>query len=103
MQTIVRRCSLKKLVVSALDPGYTNSMKTAISIPDVIFEQAEELAARTKRSRSQLFSDAMREYLTRHSGEETTDAMNRVVDAVGGSVEPFIAEASRRTLKRMEW
>jgi predicted CopG family antitoxin len=47
-------------------------MKTAISIPDDVFAGAERLAKRTKKSRSQLFSDAVREYLARHTAEEVT-------------------------------
>jgi metal-responsive CopG/Arc/MetJ family transcriptional regulator len=78
-------------------------MKTAISIPDQVFEQAERLARRTKRSRSQFFSDAVREYIARHSGDEITDAMNRVVDSVGTDADPFVAAASRRTLEQVEW
>src|SRR2546426_569554 len=57
---------------------YTGGMKTAVSIPDDVFEGAERLARRTKKSRSQLFSDALREYVARHAPEEVTDAMNRV-------------------------
>jgi metal-responsive CopG/Arc/MetJ family transcriptional regulator len=78
-------------------------MKTAISIPDQIFEQAERLARRTKRSRSQLFSDAVREYIARHSGDEITDAMNRVIDSVGADTDPFVAAAASRTLQQVEW
>jgi len=78
-------------------------MKTAVSIPDAIFERAERFARRAKRSRSQLFSDAIDEYLNRHSGDEITDAMNRVVDATGGGVDPFTASASQRALSRIEW
>jgi hypothetical protein len=36
-------------------------MKTAVSIPDEVFEGAERLARHTKRSRSRLFSDALKE------------------------------------------
>lgn len=78
-------------------------MKTAVSIPDAIFERAERFARRAKRSRSQLFSDALNEYLNRHSGDEITDAMNRVVDATGGAVDPFTSAASKRTLRSVEW
>jgi metal-responsive CopG/Arc/MetJ family transcriptional regulator len=78
-------------------------MKTAVSIPDEIFERAELFARRAKRTRSQLFSDALHEYLARHSGEEITDAMNRVVDATGDGVDPFTATASQRSLTRVEW
>lgn len=78
-------------------------MKTAVSIPDAIFQQAELFARRAKRSRSQLFSDALREYLARHSGDEITEAMNRVIDATGNAVDPFTSAASQRTLSRVEW
>ena len=53
-------------------------MKTAISIPDEVFEGAERLARRTRKSRSQLFSDAVREYAARHGSDDVTDAMDRV-------------------------
>lgn len=56
-----------------------------------------------KRSRSRLFSDALAEYLDRHSGDEITDAMNRVVDASGNVVDPFTSAASQRLLARIEW
>ncbi len=78
-------------------------MKTAVSIPDVIFEQAELFAKRAKRTRSQLFSDALAEYLARHTGDEITDAMNRVLDATGEAADPFISAASQRTLANVEW
>jgi len=53
-------------------------MKTAVSIPDRVYEDAERLARRTKKSRSRLFTDAIKEYVERHAPEEITDAMNRV-------------------------
>jgi predicted transcriptional regulator len=40
-------------------------MKTAISISDEVFEDAERLARRTKKSGSRLFSDALKEYVAR--------------------------------------
>jgi metal-responsive CopG/Arc/MetJ family transcriptional regulator len=78
-------------------------MKTAVSIPDDIFEGAQRLARRTKRSRSRVFSDALREYLARHSPEEVTDAMNRVCTEVGDLEDPFLSSATRRILERNEW
>ena len=78
-------------------------MKTAISIPDDVFEGAERLARRTKRSRSRLFSDAVREYLARHAPDKLTEAMNKACDEIGGAKDPFSSSASRRTLERSEW
>ena len=78
-------------------------MKTAISIPDDVFEGAERLAQRTKRSRSQLFSDALKEYLARHTTDDVTEAMNRVCAEVGVGTDEFTASAARDILKRVEW
>jgi metal-responsive CopG/Arc/MetJ family transcriptional regulator len=78
-------------------------MKTAISIPDDIFEGADRLARRTKKSRSQLFSDAVREYLARHAPEEITDAMDRVCRELGQPKDEFVSAAARRVLERSEW
>jgi len=78
-------------------------MKTAVSIPEDIFERAERLARRSKKSRSRLFSDALREYVARHASDEVTEAMNRVCDEVGEARDPFISAAARRLLERSEW
>lgn len=78
-------------------------MKTAISIPDDIFKVAERLARRTKKSRSQLFSDAVREYVARHASDDITDAMDRVCAEADPQADRFTASASSRILKRGEW
>ena len=78
-------------------------MKTAISIPDEIFEDAERLARRTKKSRSQLFSEAVKEYVARHAPEEVTEAMDRVLAELGDQSDGFAATAARRIIERSEW
>ena len=78
-------------------------MKTAISIPDDVFEGAERFARRTKKSRSQLFSDAVREYLARHAPDEVTDAMDRVCAELETTRDEFVSAAGRRILKASEW
>jgi len=83
--------------------SYTAGMKTAVSVPDEVFEKAERLARRSKRSRSELFSAALSEYLARHAPDEVTDSMNRVCEQVGEQTDPFVTTASRRVLKRVEW
>lgn len=83
--------------------SYTRGMKTAVSIPDEVFQGAERLARRTKKSRSRLFSDAVKEYLERHAPEEVTEAMNRACAEVGDTTDPFVSTAARKTLKRSEW
>jgi metal-responsive CopG/Arc/MetJ family transcriptional regulator len=78
-------------------------MKTAVSIPDDVFEGAERLARRTKKSRSRLFSDALKEYVARHAPEEVTEAMDRVCAELGHLKDEFVASAAHHMLKRNEW
>ena len=78
-------------------------MKTAISVPDAIFEQAERMARRTKRSRSELYSKALADYLARHDPDSMTEAMNRALAEAGADIDPFVATASHRVLKRVDW
>ena len=78
-------------------------MKTAVSIPDEIFNGAERLARRTRKSRSRLFSDALKEYLARHAPNEVTEAMNRACAEVGEEKDAFVSSAARRILERSEW
>ena len=78
-------------------------MKTAVSIPDEVFEVAERLARRTKRSRSRLFSDALKEYIARHDADKVTEAINATVDELRGEQDPFAKAASSNVLEHSEW
>ena len=78
-------------------------MKTAVSIPDDIFERAERLARRERRSRSEVYAAALDEYVARHADDEVADGMNRVCDAIGDDDDRFLATAGRRVLDRVEW
>jgi predicted transcriptional regulator len=78
-------------------------MKTAVSIPDDVFEKVERLAHRARRSRSEVFSAALREYVARHAPDEVTDAMDRVCEKVSQQPDAFVRAASRRVLERVEW
>ena len=71
-------------------------MKTAVSIPDDVFEKAERFAKRAKRARSEVFAAALREYVSRHSPDEVTDAMDRVCSESGRSARR-IRECGRQT------
>ncbi len=78
-------------------------MKTAISLPDDIFLAAERQAKRTRKSRSQLYAEALAEYLARHAPDEVTEAMNRVVERLDEPrPDPLLAAASRRMFERAD-
>lgn len=78
-------------------------MKTAVSIPDEVFDKVERLARRARKSRSEVFSAALREYVARHAPDEVTDAMNEVCLRVADLDDTFVAAASRRVLENSEW
>ena len=70
-------------------------MKTAVSIPDDIFEKAEDLARRMKKSRSKLFSNALEEYVSRH-------APDRACAEIGFGPDSFVSAASAQVLEQRE-
>jgi predicted transcriptional regulator len=86
-----------------LQTGYTLGMKTAVSIPDEVFEKVERLARRAGRSRSEVFSAALAEYVARHAPDEVTEAMDRVMADVGDEVDAFVSAAGRQVLEHTEW
>ena len=80
-------------------------MKTAVSVPDDIFQKAERLARSGGRSRSEVYSAALREYIARHAPDEVTEALNRAIRALGedAAADPFVTGAARRILEASDW
>lgn len=78
-------------------------MKTAISIPDAVFNKAERLARRLGISRSKLYSVAVESYVDSKQPEAITEAMNRVLDEVDPSPDAFVSAAAHTVLERTEW
>jgi predicted transcriptional regulator len=78
-------------------------MKTAISLPKDVFEKVERLALKARKSRSQIYCEALREYVARHSPDDVTDALNRAMEQIGQTEDKFVTLASERALARVEW
>lgn len=80
-------------------------MKTAVSVPNDVFNKAERLARAAGRSRSDVYSAALREYVARHDPDEVTEAVNRAMEELGEEAAPaaFGREAARRVLAGSEW
>ena len=78
-------------------------MKTAISIPDEVFVEADRLALKLKQSRSQLYSRAVREYVARHSGDDVTAALDALYAHEAPANDVFGTAAAKRALERSEW
>jgi metal-responsive CopG/Arc/MetJ family transcriptional regulator len=78
-------------------------MKVAVSVPNDVFERADRLARSAGRSRSEVYSSAIREYLERHAPDEITESLDLVVSDVGEATDPFVAAAAQRVLQTSEW
>ncbi|MDJ0800728.1 MAG: ChpI protein [Calothrix sp. MO_167.B12] len=78
-------------------------MKTAISIPDPLFEAAEQFAKRMGLSRSQLYAVALQEYLQAHKREQITKQLDSVYADEDSSLDPFFVQLQAHTLSEENW
>ena len=78
-------------------------MKTAISLPDDLFESADELAERLGVSRSELYAEAVAEYLAKHRNEDVTARLNEVYADEASGVDQTLRSAQARSLGPTEW
>ena len=80
-------------------------MKTAISLPDPLFEAAEQLARQLGKSRSQLYADALREYLERRRDEDITRRLNEIYDAEPelAELDPVLDALQLEVLRKEKW
>jgi metal-responsive CopG/Arc/MetJ family transcriptional regulator len=78
-------------------------MKTAVSIPDEIFAEAEQLARALETTRSQLYSRALREFVARNAPGRVTAAMNQTLDKIGPEDGSARRTAARKVFERVEW
>jgi predicted transcriptional regulator len=78
-------------------------MKTAVSIPDDLFRRADELAKQLGKSRSQIYREALAEYVVRREPRSVTVALDEVVGELGPQRDVWLDEATRRALERSEW
>jgi len=78
-------------------PGYTEDMKTAISLPDDTYEQATRQAAELGISRSEFFARAARRYLEELASRSLTEQINEALHAVGDDDSNAAAAVAGRT------
>jgi predicted transcriptional regulator len=78
-------------------------MKTAVSIPDDLFRRADELASQLGKSRSELYREALADYLARRDPGAVTAALDEIADELARDGMGFTEHAARRALERTEW
>jgi predicted transcriptional regulator len=78
-------------------------MKTAVSIPDDVFEQADRFARETGRSRSQLYAEALRLFLQEAVGDPVTAALDRVYGEHQSDAGELGLRAGRALIESGDW
>lgn len=78
-------------------------MKTAISIPDPTFREAEALAKRLGVSRSQLYSRAVEKFIEAQRKSRVTDRLNDVYAVEPSDLDAILSAMQFASLPKEEW
>ncbi|MGB5163274.1 MAG: hypothetical protein WBP10_12940 [Thermoanaerobaculia bacterium] len=78
-------------------------MKTAISIPDSVFEAAERLAQRLGISRSHLYAKAVDRFVADHSRQDVTERLNEIYSDEAARVDPHLEALQVASLDSEDW
>jgi metal-responsive CopG/Arc/MetJ family transcriptional regulator len=78
-------------------------MKTAISIPNEVFETADRFARRKKLSRSALFTMAVTEFLSHHRQDDVTEQLDKVYGEQASAVDPVLGRLQASSLPKESW
>ena len=78
-------------------------MKTAISIPDDVFEAADRTARKLGVSRSELYATAVHEFIERHRVEDVTSKLNEVYGSTKSDLDDQLRKMQSRVLAKENW
>lgn len=78
-------------------------MKTAISIPDPIFQAAEGFAHRLGMSRSELYAKAIAEYMSSRKSENITEQLNTIYSSENSALDKELSVMQTHSLPKEEW
>jgi metal-responsive CopG/Arc/MetJ family transcriptional regulator len=80
-------------------------MKTAISLPDPLFEAADRLARQLGKSRSQLYAEALRAYLDKNSDQDITARLDEIygTEPELGELDPVLDALQLEVLRKEQW
>lgn len=82
-------------------------VKTAISLPEPLFERADAFARQQNISRSHLFARALEEFLRRHESQALLEALNRVYENISPTPEEKeirrLMKQKQREMVKGEW
>ncbi len=76
-------------------------MKTAVSLPDRLYEEAEQAAQTLGIPRSQLYARALQEFIEHHKRENLTERLDRVYSNLDHSEGEKISDAGLESLRKL--
>ncbi len=78
-------------------------MKTAISIPDKLFQSADQYARQKGISRSHLYAQAVAQFLETHSAGQITKQLDEVYSSQPAEVNAMLASLQFSSVEREKW
>lgn len=78
-------------------------MKTAISIPDSVFQSAEKLAQRLGKSRSQLYTQALSNYLEQNNEKGVQELLDKVYATEDSQLPPSMKRLQSKVVSKEQW
>lgn len=78
-------------------------MKTAISLPDSVFHEAEALARQLGLSRSELYTNAIRAHLDKYKSNQILQRLNQVYAEETSALDPIMAGMQFLSLPSEDW
>lgn len=78
-------------------------MKTAISLPDSVFQEAEVLAQQLGVSRSELYTNALKAHLQKYKRGQILEELNQVYMEESSDLDPVIATMQFSALPSEDW
>lgn len=78
-------------------------MKTAISLPDSVFAEAEALAKKLGLSRSELYAKALQAYLHKYNQDLILNKLNQVYEQESSELDPVLSKMQFMSLPNEDW
>jgi|SRR5262245_7585811 len=78
-------------------------MKTAISLPDSLFNEAERVAKRLGISRSKFYAKAIAEYVNPHRARNVTEQLNEIYGKENSKLDPALRRLQLKSLPHEDW
>ena len=78
-------------------------MRAAISLPESLLHAADDLAKRAGMSRSELFREAMTDYLEAHKHDHVREALDAVYSEQPSQLDEELMRMQVMSLPKEEW